>query len=149
VLWLIEDTHWIDPTTSELIELALDCVSGASVLLLITARPTFVAPFARHSVVTRLALNRLARAATQSIVARITRGERPPEVLLDEITARTDGVPLFVEEMPRRAVRLRIALRAGGAAWRAAGLSRTVPALNAARGLVRDGGRQRDRRTDG
>ena len=104
VLWVVEDAHWIDPTTLELIELALDCVQGARVLLLITARPTFAAPFASHPVVTRLALNRLARAATQSIVSRITRGKRLPEVLLDEIAARTDGVPLFVEEMTKAVI---------------------------------------------
>ena len=68
---------------------------------MITARPTFVASFASHPVVTRLALNRLARAATQAIVARITRGKRLPDALLDEIAARTDGVPLFVEEMTK------------------------------------------------
>ena len=54
--------------------------------------------------VTRLALNRLARAATQAIVARITRGKRLPEPLLDEIAARTDGVPLFVEEMTKAVI---------------------------------------------
>jgi len=101
VLWVIEDVHWIDPTTLEFIELALDRVQGASVLMLITARPTFVASFASHPVVTRLALNRLARAATQAIVLRITRGKRLPDALLDEIAARTDGVPLFVEEMTK------------------------------------------------
>ena len=104
VLWVIEDAHWIDPTTLELIELALDRVQGSRVLLLITARPTFVASFASHPVVTRLALNRLARAATQAIVARITRGKRLPEALLDEIAARTDGVPLFVEEMTKAVI---------------------------------------------
>jgi predicted ATPase len=104
VLWVIEDAHWIDPTTLELIELALDRVQAARVLMLITARPTFVASFASHPVVTRLALNRLARAATQAIVARITRGKRLPEVLLDEIAARTDGVPLFVEEMTKAVI---------------------------------------------
>ncbi|MBM3522150.1 MAG: adenylate cyclase [Alphaproteobacteria bacterium] len=104
VLWVLEDAHWIDPTTLELIELALDRVQGAPVLLLITARPTFVASFASHPVVTRLALNRLARAATQAIVARITRGKRLPEVLLEEIAARTDGVPLFVEEMTKAVI---------------------------------------------
>jgi class 3 adenylate cyclase/predicted ATPase len=104
VLWVVEDAHWIDPTTLELLELALDCVQGTNVLLLITARPTFVAPFAGHPVVTRLALNRLARAATQSIVSRITRGKRMPGVLLDEIAARTDGVPLFVEEMTKAVI---------------------------------------------
>ncbi|MDP9136959.1 MAG: AAA family ATPase, partial [Pseudomonadota bacterium] len=104
VLWLIEDAHWIDPTTLELIELALDRVQSTSVLLLITARPTFVAGFASHPVVTRLALNRLARAATQAIVARITHGKRLPDALLDEITAKTDGVPLFVEEMTKAVI---------------------------------------------
>ena len=60
----------------------------AAFSLLITARPTFVAGFASHPVVTRLALNRLARAATQAIVARITRGKRLPDALLDEIAAK-------------------------------------------------------------
>ena len=104
VLWLIEDAHWIDPTTLELIELALDRVQSTSVLLLITARPTFVAGFASHPVVTRLALNRLARAATQAIVTRITHGKRLPDVLLEEIAAKTDGVPLFVEEMTKAVI---------------------------------------------
>jgi predicted ATPase len=104
VLWVIEDAHWIDPTTLELIELALDRVQGARVLMLITARPTFVASFASHPVVTRLALNRLARAATQAIVLRITGGKRLPDALLDEIAARTDGVPLFVEEMTKAVI---------------------------------------------
>ena len=104
MLWVIEDAHWIDPTTLELIELALDRVQSTRVLVLITARPTFVASFASHPVVTRLALNRLARAATQAIVARITRGKRLPEALVDEIAAKTDGVPLFVEEMTKAVI---------------------------------------------
>jgi class 3 adenylate cyclase/predicted ATPase len=101
VLWVVEDAHWIDPTTLELIERALDGVQGSPVMLLVTARPTFVPAFASHPVVTRLALNRLARAATQAIVRRITGGKPLPDVLLDEIGARTDGVPLFVEEMTK------------------------------------------------
>lgn len=103
-LWLVEDVHWIDPTTLELIELALDSLAGHRVLLVLTARPTFVAPIASHPAVTRLALNRLARAATQAIVSRITGGRRLPPTLLDEIAARTDGVPLFVEEMTKAVV---------------------------------------------
>jgi class 3 adenylate cyclase/predicted ATPase len=104
LLWVIEDAHWIDPTTLELIELALDPMQSASVLVLITARPTFVASFASHPGVTLLALNRLGRGATQRIVDRITRGKRLPEALLDEIAARTDGVPLFVEEMTKAVI---------------------------------------------
>jgi tetratricopeptide (TPR) repeat protein len=120
VLWVIEDAHWIDPTTLELIELALDRVQGARVLMLITARPTFVASFASHPVVTRLALNRLARAATQAIVLRITNGMRLPDALLDEIAARTDGVPLFVEEMTKAVIESGV-LREDAGAYHLAG----------------------------
>ena len=104
VLWVIEDAHWIDPTTLELIELVLDRVQGARVLVLITSRPTFVASFGSHPVVTRLTLNRLGRAATEAIVSHITRGKRLPEVVLEEIAAKTDGVPLFVEEMTKAVI---------------------------------------------
>jgi predicted ATPase len=104
LLWVIEDAHWIDPTTLELIELALDKVPRVRVLALITARPTFVASFGSHPVVTRLALNRLGRTATQSIIASIACGKRLPEPLLDEIVSKTDGVPLFVEEMTKAVI---------------------------------------------
>jgi class 3 adenylate cyclase/tetratricopeptide (TPR) repeat protein len=104
VLWVVEDAHWIDPTTLELIELALDRVQSARVMVLVTARPTFVPAFASHPVVTRLALNRLARAATQAIVLSVTGGRRLPDALLDEIAGRTDGVPLFVEEMTKAVI---------------------------------------------
>ena len=88
MLWVVEDAHWIDPTTLELIELALDRVQGSAVLVVVTARPTLVASFASHPIVSRLALYRLARTATQAIVARITRGKPLPEVLLNEIASR-------------------------------------------------------------
>jgi class 3 adenylate cyclase/predicted ATPase len=104
VLWVIEDAHWIDPTTLELIELALDRILDARVFVLITGRPTFIASFGSHPVVTRLTLNRLGREATQSIITRITGGKRLPKILLDEITSRTDGVPLFVEEMTKAVI---------------------------------------------
>lgn len=103
-LWVIEDAHWIDPTTLELIELALDRIQTARVFVLITARPTFLALFGSHPVVTRLALNRLGREATQSIIDRITGGKRLPVTLLDEIISKTDGVPLFVEEMTKAVI---------------------------------------------
>ena len=101
LLWVVEDAHWIDPTTLELIELVLDRLQGRAVLAVVTARPTFAAAFASHPVVSRLALNRLARAATGAIVARIAGGKPLPPALLGEVTARTDGVPLFVEEMTK------------------------------------------------
>ena len=72
-LWLIEDAHWIDPTTLELIDLALDRIQTARVFVLITARPTFIASFGSHPVVTRLTLNRLGRAAGRSYAASVER----------------------------------------------------------------------------
>src|SRR5262249_55917438 len=104
VLWVIEDAHWIDPTTLELIEMALDRIHTARVLVQITARPTFLAPFGSHPIVTRLALNRLGREATQSIIGRITSGKRLPDMLRDEIIRKTDGVPLFIEEMTKAVI---------------------------------------------
>ncbi len=103
ILWLIEDAHWIDPTTLELIGLALDRIQRASVFILITARPTF-APFSTHPMVTPLTLNRLGREATRSIVDRVAGGKHLPETLVDEIVSKTDGVPLFVEEMTKAVI---------------------------------------------
>ena len=101
VLWIIEDGHWIDPTTLELVELALDRLARARVLLLMTARPTFRHRFGGHPIVTRLALNRLGRNQTAAIMARISDGKALPQGLVDEITLRTDGIPLYVEEMTK------------------------------------------------
>jgi class 3 adenylate cyclase/tetratricopeptide (TPR) repeat protein len=104
VLWVIEDAHWIDPTTMELVEAALDRAGGVRLLALITARPTLVSSLASHPLVTRLTLNRLGRDGTRSIIARIA-GDKPlPEPLIDEIVAKTDGVPLFVEEMTKAVI---------------------------------------------
>ena len=101
VLFVLEDAHWIDPTTLELVELALDRVGPARVLMLITARPTFSHGFGGHPIVTRLALNRLGRTQTAAIIERIAGSRTLPERLVDEIATRTDGVPLFVEEMTK------------------------------------------------
>ena len=101
VLFVLEDAHWIDPTTLELIELCLDRVPPVRVMMLITARPTFDDGFAGHPIVTRLALNRLGREQTKGIVERITGGKALPPELLEVITLKTDGVPLFVEELTK------------------------------------------------
>ena len=116
VLWVIEDAHWIDPTTLELVDLALERIAQTSVLVLVTARPTFQHGFGGHPIVTRLSLNRLGREAVAEIVARITGGKSLPAALMDEIAARTDGVPLYIEEMTK-AVLESGALRETAEAW--------------------------------
>ena len=101
VLFILEDAHWIDPTTLELIELCLDRAASAPVFILITARPTFDYGFGGHPIVTRLALNRLGRDQIIAIVNRLSGGKPLPGELLDEIVVKTDGVPLFVEELTK------------------------------------------------
>ncbi len=101
VLFLLEDAHWIDPTTLELVELILSRCENAPVLILMTARPTFDHAMVAHPVATRLALNRLGRDQCLAIVARLSGGKHLPQIVLDAIVTRTDGVPLFVEELTK------------------------------------------------
>ena len=101
VLCLFEDVHWADPTTLELIEQALDQIADAPVLLLLTARPTFQHGLGGHPHVTRLTLNRLGREPTADIIGKVAAGRELPPDLVEQIVARTDGVPLFVEELTK------------------------------------------------
>ena len=100
-LVLLEDAHWIDPTTMEHLEVTLDAIDNKRVLIVATARPTFEHNFSGHPIVTQLTLNRLGRKHVGAIVARLTGNKTLPDALLDEITAKTDGVPLFVEELTK------------------------------------------------
>ncbi|MEE8253728.1 MAG: adenylate/guanylate cyclase domain-containing protein, partial [Hyphomicrobium sp.] len=101
VLFVLEDAHWIDASTLELLDLCLDQVASVRVLMLITARPAFEHGFGGHPIVTKLTLNRLGREQVTKIVDRITGGKTLPHELLDEIAKKTDGVPLFVEELTK------------------------------------------------
>ncbi len=100
VLLLLEDAHWADPTTLELVEAWLDAIASARVLLVLTSRPDNQPALAAHPHVTRLSLNRLGRAGVEAIVARLG-GDRLPPATIDAIIARTDGVPLYVEELTK------------------------------------------------
>jgi len=101
VLFVLEDAHWIDATTLELVDLCLDQVASERVMMLVTNRPTFPHGFGGHPIVTKLTLNRLGRDQITSIVNRLTNGKTLPGELLDVIAAKTDGVPLFVEEITK------------------------------------------------
>jgi len=101
VLFVLEDAHWIDASTLEFLDIGLDQHATQRVLFLITARPTFEYGFGGHPIVTKLTLNRLGRDQVIGIVDKITGGKMLPGELLDEIASKTDGVPLFVEELTR------------------------------------------------
>jgi predicted ATPase/class 3 adenylate cyclase len=101
VLVLYEDVHWADPTSLELLDLLVDRVQGAPVLVLITFRPAFAPPWMRYAHVSALTLSRLSRRQGAAMVARLSGGKALPPVVLEQIVAKTDGVPLFVEELTR------------------------------------------------
>jgi class 3 adenylate cyclase/tetratricopeptide (TPR) repeat protein len=100
-LVFVEDAQWIDPTTLELIDLCIERLAGMPVLIVVTARPDFEHDFGHRGEVTRLALNRLGRVPVAQIARQVARGKALPEELIDEIVAKTDGVPLFVEEITK------------------------------------------------
>ncbi|TGT72968.1 adenylate/guanylate cyclase domain-containing protein [bacterium M00.F.Ca.ET.159.01.1.1] len=101
VLMLFEDVHWIDPSSRELLDLVIERVPHLPVLLLLTFRPEFQPPWTGQAHVTVLVLNRLDRREGATLVQRVVgTGELPSDVVA-EIIERTDGVPLFVEELTK------------------------------------------------
>jgi class 3 adenylate cyclase/tetratricopeptide (TPR) repeat protein len=103
VLYVLEDAHWLDPTTRELVTRTLGRIGDARVLLVITHRPEFQSDWARHPHVMSLTLNRLSRAEGAEIV-RAAGGEVLSEETVTRILRRADGVPLFIEELTRSVV---------------------------------------------
>jgi len=101
VLMFFEDVHWADPTTLEALAEMVDRIQDARVLALITFRPEFEPPWRGHTHLTTLTLNRLTRNQCRSMVERVTAGKPLPDEVLDQIVAKTDGVPLFVEELTK------------------------------------------------
>ena len=101
VLMIVEDAHWIDPTSLEAFGRTVDRIKTLSVLLIVTFRPEFNAPWAGRSHVTSLALNRLGEREAAAIIARLVGNKELPADVMAEIVERTDGIPLFVEEMTK------------------------------------------------
>ena len=98
---IMEDLHWADASTLELLTLLIDQVPTARMLLLLLCRPDFHPPWASRSYLTQIALGRLSRRQVETMVARITGGKALPTEVLQELVAKTDGVPLFVEEVTK------------------------------------------------
>src|SRR5918996_48840 len=101
LLAVYEDVHWSDPTTLELLEQLIDRVQRLPVLVVITFRPEFIPPWPGQAHMSALALNRLSRKQGIAMVAEVTGGRALPDEVLDQIVAKTDGVPLFVEELTK------------------------------------------------
>jgi len=101
VLMVFEDAHWIDPTSRELLDLTIERVRNLPVLLIVTFRPEFQPVWTGQPQVMMLTLNRLDRRDLSALVAQIAGGETLPDEVVDQIVERTDGVPLFVEELTK------------------------------------------------
>jgi predicted ATPase len=101
VVMVFEDAHWIDPTSRELLDLTVDRVRSLPVLLIVTFRSEFQSPWTGQPQVSMLALSRLDRRDRIALVEQITGGEALPSEVVAQIVDRTDGVPLFVEELTK------------------------------------------------
>ena len=116
VIWLVEeaertaiycvweDLHWADPSTLELLMLYLEQIPTARIFTVLTCRPEFTPPWSPHSYLTQLMLSRLGRSHVEAMVEKVAGEKALPSELLQQIVAKTDGVPLFVEELTKSVV---------------------------------------------
>ena len=98
---IIEDAQWLDPTSRELFESASNACISLPVLLVATFRPELAPPWTGLLYATLIRLDRLGRAEAAALIERITGGRALPPEMVDAILTRTEGVPLFVEELTR------------------------------------------------
>jgi class 3 adenylate cyclase/predicted ATPase len=114
VVMVLEDAHWIDPTSRELLDLTVERVRSLRVLLIVTFRPEFQPPWIGQPQMTMLALNRLDRRDRTILVEQIAGGKALPDEVVTQIVYRTDGVPLFVEELTKSVLESGLLREEGG-----------------------------------
>ena len=98
-LCVFEDVHWLDPSTLELLELAISRIDRARILLVVSCRPEFRPAWFTRADVTMHSLTRLSRSEVIAMIGGLLRGGTMPQKILDEIIDKADGVPLFIEEL--------------------------------------------------
>ena len=98
---LLEDVHWIDPTTLTFVDLLLEQIAKYPILVLLTMRPGLLRELDRLNTAANLELERLEEEAIALVVARATNNRELPAALVREVVAKTDGVPLFAEELAK------------------------------------------------
>ena len=101
VLFVMEDLHWVDPTTLELLSLLVDQGPTARILALLTFRPDFSPPWTGRAHLTQMTLPRLPRRQAAEMTDQVAHGKALPPEVVEQIVAKTDGVPLFVEELTK------------------------------------------------
>lgn len=101
VLFILEDLHWTDPSTLELLDVLIQQAPTARMLILLTCRPEFKPTWDLHTQITSIALNRFASPQIELMVQKMTGGKTLPTEVAQHIVEKTDGVPLYVEEMTK------------------------------------------------
>src|SRR6202042_422728 len=98
---LFEDAHWADPSTLEVLDLLIDRAKAVPLLVVLTHRSEFQSRWSGQGHVGALNLSKLTRTQSAAMVSALAGGRTLPEALLEQILTRTDGVPLFVEELTK------------------------------------------------
>ena len=101
VLFVMEDLHWVDPSTLELLSLLVDQGPTARILALFTFRPDFSPPWTGRAHLTQVTVTRLPRRQAVEVIRQVAHGKALPPEVVEQIVAKTDGVPLFVEELTK------------------------------------------------
>jgi predicted ATPase len=122
---LFEDAHWADPTTLEVMDLLIHRVRNLRLLVVVTHRPEFSSRWSHYGHVAALALTKLTQRQSGAMVSRLAGGKALPADLLEQILGKTDGVPLFVEELTKSILESGN-LRDAGERWEYAGRAGTL-----------------------
>ena len=105
-LVIFEDFHWADPTTVEMLQLLMEQVPTTTMLLVLAFRPDFQIPWPTRSYFTHIVLNRLSRAQSETVISDIAKGRTLPPEVVEQVVAKSDGVPLFIEELVKMILEL-------------------------------------------
>jgi class 3 adenylate cyclase/tetratricopeptide (TPR) repeat protein len=128
VLMIVEDLHWIDPSTLEMMNLLVDRIPRMRLLLIATSRPEFEPPWSDRPHVSHIRLRRMSRKESAALVARVVGGRTLSDEVLEQIVARTDGVPLFIEELTKTALESGAFEAPGGRPTSGPGTAIAIPA---------------------
>ncbi len=104
LLFVVEDLHWLDPSTLEFLDMLILQEQAHKIFVFLTCRPSFDIPWYTRSNLVQFNLTHLNRSEIISMVNRLTNNRSLPQVLIDEIVTKTDGVPLFVEELTKMVI---------------------------------------------
>ncbi len=104
IVFVVEDLHWADPSTIEFVTTLVEHAVSTKVLLLLTYPPVFQPPWRPRSHVSHVTMNRLPKTQMAPMIAHVAGANALPDEVLEQILARTDGVPLFVEELTKMVI---------------------------------------------